>query len=1404
MKKQIMNKAVRLLIVLLLGTAVLSLGMTGSVYATTGKTAKIYHIQYPRSGDKNFRGPWGKPGLKHMNGWKGTANKGTLLRAVGSYSGTVGYCIEPGVTQKSGDMLKSTDEHFFDNISARYNHVISPEEIKLLMGRILAHGYCGNASVNWYSQNASDAEKIAEAYATQLLVWEVVVGERNASFDHISPTNESPILDSVNAKHPLRNQIMKHYRGIEGAVKQDSMLPGFCSYEKENAGTELFRWDGEKYIVTMEDKNRVLEQFEFSSSDPGMTLRAENNFLTVSCTELPGNIVTITAVKKNAVRKGIEVWTDGKFTQSSGTQDVIVHTHNIEDRVQGYVNLKAEYGSCKIIKTSEDGKISEKEFTVEGPGICKTVRTDKKGEALIVNLPPGTYHVTEKAGQEYVPQPGQEITVRPGECVSVKFHNTVKKGSLKVMKTSEDGMVSGVGFRLSGTAVNGEKIDKAAVTDEKGTVEFTDIPISGEKPYILEETGTDKRYVIPEKEEVLIEWNKVVEKKIENKLKKFSVQVKKQDKENGKPQGDAGLSGAVYGIYQGEELVDKYVTDANGCFATKEYICGEKWSLREMEPSEGYLLDESVYTIGAEPGLYTVEHNKMVREVPELVIKGKIQIVKHTDDGKTQIETPEEGALFEVYLKSSKSYERTAPEYRDRITCDKNGYACTKELPYGTYTVHQIKGKEGSEKIRDFDVFISENGKSYSYIINDAVFKSYIKIIKADAETGKPIPYKGAGFEIYDPDGEKIAMKCSYPVPMEISTFYTDEKGTLVTPQELKYGKGYSLVEVQAPYGYVLNKEPVYFDIEKNRSEQENGFTVVRIVKQDFPQKGNIIVYKTGEYFQGVEVNSSETEGTIYKPVYEKGYMEGAEFEIYAEKDIYTPEGTLRYKKGQVVDKIRTNPEGIAKSCSLYLGTYLVKETKAPEGQVLDASIQKAELSYAGQEIELTDAVLTQDNQRQRAELVFHKQLEKNKSFGLGTEKEMKNVKFGLYADEELVSKSGTSIPKDGLIELIIPDSTGKSIVKTELPFGKYYIKEIQTDEHYLVSPEKYLFTFEYGNAKEKVIKLTINGDKSIDNRILYGKLEGQKTDEENHPLEGALVGIFRPGTKNFIRENALTTCVSDKNGYIHFDMIPYGKWIVREIQSPQGYRLCEKETEVSIEKDSQKAEFELVNHKIKGSLELLKFDREYPDNKLMGAEFSVYLDTNTNKIQDKEDVYIGNMKEIEKGIYRMENLPYGRYLVKEKKAPEGFKLDKNTYPVFIEEEKTYQIENEAGKGFSNQAKTGSMKIIKTSTDKVVRGFLFHITGENGYDAFYETDKNGEIVVENLRIGNYTVSEVKNQMTADYICPKDRQTEITEDRITEVKMHNKRIPSPQTGDKNNPGKLILTKSYQPVLQQSVA
>ena len=821
---------------------------------------------------------------------------------------------------------------------------------------------------------------------------------------------------------------------------------------------------------------------------------------------------------------------------------------------------------------------------------------------------------------------------------------------------------------------------------------------------------------------------------------------------------------------------------------SKEYVCDSDWTIREITPSEGYLLDTTIHKVGAEPKLFTIEHNLVANDVTEQVMKGNIAIIKHTNNGDTQIETPESGATFEIYLKSSGNYEAAEDDERDIIVCNENSFGQTKDMPYGIYTVHQTSGWEGRELMRDFDVFISQNGQTYRYLINNANFESYVKVVKVDAESGKNIPYAGAGFKIYDPEGNQISMSFTYPTPTTIDTFYTDANGALVTPQKLEYGKGYSLVEVQAPYGYVLDSTPVYFDVTQDNSSDEGGVTVIKVDKPNMAQKGTINITKTGEVFFGVNVFGEEDKDVIYQPEYKVSGLTGAIYEVTAAEDIITPDGTLRYHKGDVVDTVTIDNDGFAKSKELYLGKYTVSEIKAPDGMVINKESHSVELTYAGQDVAVTDTSTSFVNERQKVTVSLEKAIEKNDTFGIGNKDEMKNISFGLYAAEDIVSASGTVIPTDGLIEIITLSKNGKATINTDLPFGSYYVKELATDEHYVLSDTKYPFTFSYSGQDTAVMKISVNDGKPIENKLIYGSVQGKKIDENGEALGGAVIGLFKAGETEFTKENALMITTSEKDGSFSFAKVPYGNWIVREIEQPEGFVLDDTSYEVNISENEQVIEVQIVNKYVHGNTKLTKVDADYPDNKLSGAVFEVYKDKNGNGILDKEDELVGTLTETSTGIYEMKELLYGKYLVRETKAPEGFELDTGVYSVFInEDEKTYDVENKAGVGFINQAMKGNLKIVKTSSDGKVEGFTFRVTGANGYDRSFTTDKNGEIYIEGLRIGEYTVSEVNDNASAGYVMPADKKAAVKVGSTTVVEMHNVLRDTPKTGDNSKVG-----------------
>ena len=808
-----------------------------------------------------------------------------------------------------------------------------------------------------------------------------------------------------------------------------------------------------------------------------------------------------------------------------------------------------------------------------------TIKVDKSCTASSFKLANGEYYKDGTGDDDelllYYPYGSEAyqklIYSAYSDPVSMAFSGSITPlGDMKLVKTSEDGVVAGINFTVTGA--NG--FSKTVTTNANGEIDISDL-VPG--TYTITEENID-RYVPNQSQTITVSSGKTSSVSFYNILKKFRVTVTKQDYEKGHAQGDAKLGGAVYGLYKGDELVAQYTTDSNGSFTTDYFVCGTDWTVREITPSEGYLLNDTVYRVGADPKDYTVEYNNAPdMTVMEQVIKGKISIIKHTDDGETQIETPEKGAEFQVYLKSSGSFVNADKDERDTVVCDEDGFASTKLLPYGVYTVHQSKGWDGREKITDFDVFINTDGKTYKFLINNKNFESYLKVVKLDKETGKRIPYEGAAFEIYDSNNHRITMQYTYPQVTSIHTFYTNKEGYLITPEKLPYGD-YTLKEVQAPYGYVLDDTPIPFSITQENSSTDTGVTVVKVKAKDMAQKGVINITKTGEVFSSVEENNG-----VYTPKYSVGNLKGAVFEVYAAEDITTLDGTVRYEQGTLIDTVTTDDDGVAKSKELYLGKYTVIEKTAPNGYVHNAAKYDAELTYAGQNVSVTSTDISVYNDRQKVSVSLKKIMANDKTFGIGNNGEITSVRFGIYANEDIKASNGEIIPKDALITFANCDKNGSIVFDCDLPVGfKWYVKEIATDEHYILSDTKYEFDTEYQGQDVKVIDIKVNNGEVIKNNLIYGSVQGLKIDRETQEvIKGATFGLFKSDTTEFTENKAILTAVTDENGVFVFNNIPYGEYLIKELKPADGYLDNEDVFTVIIKENEQVVELTAINDKV-------------------------------------------------------------------------------------------------------------------------------------------------------------------------------------------------------------------------------
>ncbi len=714
---------------------------------------------------------------------------------------------------------------------------------------------------------------------------------------------------------------------------------------------------------------------------------------------------------------------------------------------------------------------------------------------------------------------------------------------------------------------------------------------------------------------------------------------------------------------------------------------------------------------------------------------GNLNIKKTSEDGKIS------GIKFTI----------TGPNsYKKTVKTDSKGYFNLTDLVPGTYTVTENKySRYVAQKAQTVKV---ESGKTATVSFRNVLKPSDFKIVKKDAVTKKVIELAGFKFKIKGSDGKYVKVDGT-------DTFVTDDEGVVSFETKLPVGK-YQLIEVAAGEGYLLDGTPKDFEVKSDS-------TKVEVEKYDYPEMGTITITKTGDAFASV-TETEENSITKYQPVYESTNLEGAEFEIRAKEDIDTGDGTIRVKKGELVDTVTTGENGKAKSKELYLGTYVIKETKTPEGYVADGKEYEVTIKYGGETVKVTNADISIKNTRQKAEVSLTKVMEKDEQYGIGDNDEILNVRFGLYANQEITAEDGESIPEDGLIEIISVNEDGSATFATDLPVGSYYVKEFTTDSKYVLDDTHYEFTFDATNDKE-IQQIQINDGEDIVNEIAYGTARTIKVDADypENKLTGATFEVYwdKDGDKQYNAEK--DTLVGEmkevSEGVYELGDLPIGGYLLYEKEAPLNFLRDESYHYFEIKEDKEVVTVEnetgvgFINKPAVGTAKTIKVDADYPENKLTGAVFEIYADKDGNKeYTDKTDTLIGEMKEVSDGEYELGNLRIGGYLLHEKTAPKNFVKDDGYYYFEItKHEEVVTVENEAGKGFINKPALGTAKTIKVDADypkNKLTGAVFEVYADTDGDKKFtaKTDtlvgemteyKKGEYQLENLRVGGYFLYE---------------------------------------------------------------
>ena len=999
--------------------------------------------------------------------------------------------------------------------------------------------------------------------------------------------------------------------------------------------------------------------------------------------------------------------------------------------------------------------------------------TGDDGSVTLKDLYLGTYTVTEtKAPDNYVCK-GESKTVElvyAGQTVEVQtvsatFLNERQKATVRVEKQDEEtknplsggiyGLYAAEDIKVDGKTVvpKGTLIEKATTGADGKASYKAELPIN--YSYSIREIQAPELYLRNSEDTYIFTFKFTNDKEekvnfshtFTNKRVNATIDLVKEDSETGNSaQGDAVFEGAIYGLYAREDInhpdgrsgvlykkdeqVATLMTDKEGKASVSNLYLG-KYYLKEITPPVGYLLDEEEHDVNCDYEGDQVETVKRNTVSKEDVIKQPFQLIKAADNDKTDADLLK-GAGFSAYLLSSLtvkddgSYDFTnatpivlTEDGKTEMFTDERGYACSIPIPYGRYIVRETTTPHNFMPIDDFIVTVTENSSTPQVwrVLLDDEFKAKLKIVKQDDETKQPVLLANTEFKVYDLDAKKyVEQVTTYPNTVVHKSYFTDENGYLILPESLKCGN-YRIEEVSAPDGYTQNTQYVEIKVDKNTAYQMDsvsGDAIITVTYENHPVKGKLVIHKSGETLKSFKKDF----------VYEETSLEGAEFEIYAAEDIFTPDHQVDeqgnrhviYAKDTLVKTVTTNKNGEAVIKDLPLGKYRVKETKAPAGFVLNPDNQEVSFIYKDQNTPEIEEKLEFSNERQKVELSVEKQ-------DAETGKALKGATFGLYNKEAISSGDKVVVKADTLLQEITSNEKGKAAFTLDLPLGRYYVKELQAPAGYVSSDEILEFDATYQGQDVKTIKL-----KSV-KKNRPTTVEVTKADiTTGTELDGASMSVLDKDG------NVIDSWTSVKDSPHVIKRLQVGKtYILREELAPYGYlRATDVEFTISDTAEVQKVKMEdevpvarlLVNKKgefldsvslldnAKGMIEHLF---NYVTGNLTDVTFNVYAAEAIRAADGVSadyyaaDELVGSITTDGNGIAQMDNLPLGRYYIVEKETSHGYVLDNEPRYVDL----TYRDQDTPLVTYSadwqNARQRVQVEVLKKEkdSDKVLYGAIF-------------------------------------------------------------------------------------------------